>query len=216
MIGALLNLLYPARCVFCGIRMDGGEVCVCGACRTSLPRAAEGRSLDIRAPWLYRGPVRKALHRFKFGGATMYARTFGAVMAQCVQAEDYDLVAWVPCGWRRRLKRRFDQSRLLALKVARALDRPLVSLLVRKRHGRAQFRAEHADERRRNVKDAFAVRPKSRKALPAGARVLLVDDICTTGATFSECRRVILEAGAGRVTLLAAARTRNEFDKTTP
>jgi ComF family protein len=161
---------------------------------------------EVYAPWLYRDLVRKAVHRFKFSGSTQYARTFGAVMAQCVRSDGYDAVAWVPCSFLRRLKRRFDQSRLLTVHIARALDKPLVPLLVRKRHGQAQYRAKDARERGENVKRAFAVREKRLKDLPADARILLIDDIYTTGSTSRECKRVILEAGAKNVTLLVIAK----------
>lgn len=182
----------------------GDDFRVCAACQDTLPWAPNTQGSDVYAAWLYQEEVRKAIHRFKFNGATSYARTFGIAMARCVKAGDYDAVAWVPCSFIRSMKRRYDQSRLLAVEVARALDRPLVPLLVRRRNSRAQYRAADSQERRDNVRDAFTVRAK--QSISRGFRVLLVDDIHTTGATFMECKRVLAEAGVAKVVLLTAAR----------
>ena len=200
---SILDLVYPPRCIFCGARLGQKGLCICDECQNSLPWA-ERTEGEVRAPWLYRGPVRKMLHRFKFGGASDCARTLGAVMAGCVSARECDAVTWVPCSFLRRLKRRYDQSFLLAREVARALDKPLTPLLTRKHHRAAQYRQQDAGARAGNVKNAFRVRAGRRDAIPK--RVLLADDIYTTGATFRECKRVLLEAGAERVILVAAAR----------
>ena len=205
----VLSLLYPPRCIFCGAKLgrNAEKIHICGDCQKSLPYIWKQKPVqDVVAPWHYRDAVRAAIRRFKFTGAVSYARTFGWVMAQCVNSGDFDAVTWVPCSFLRRLKRRFDQSRLLAKEVALVLDKPLLRLLRRERHGKPQFRQADARQRRENVRGAFAARSKA----AAGMRVLLVDDIYTTGATFEECRRMLKTAGAVSVTMLCVARARQK------
>jgi competence protein ComFC len=148
---------------------------------------------------VYAGPVRAALHRLKFGGWRAVAEAFGAAMA-VVNSFDADAVTWVPLSPARRARRGFDQARALAMALAPRLSLPAVPLLVRTADTPPQARRS-ATERRRAMRGAF--RPAGRD--PPG-RVLLVDDVLTTGATAAECATVLVAAGAARVGLLTAAR----------
>jgi ComF family protein len=125
-----------------------------------------------------------------------------AVETRCEADETLDLVMPVPMHWRRRLWRGYDHSRVLATALARELHLPLGYELVRIRHTPQQA---HLPRTRRieNMRGAFAAEGKAL----AGASVLLVDDITTTGATASEAARALLSAGAIRVTLAAVAKS---------
>lgn len=204
------DMLFPTRCVFCHTsltREAATPPCVCVSCRKSLPWCTTNGP-DVYAPLYYRDAARSAIHRYKFNGSVSYAKTFGLLMAQIVPSGDFDAVTFVPCSLPRRLKRRFDQSELLARVLAKHLQLPLYRLLRRKRHSKAQFRQKDTSARRENVKYAYAVRAKVAKAPTLNARILLVDDIHTSGATFEECRRVFQEAGWTSVRLVCIAKTR--------
>ncbi len=116
---------------------------------------------------------------------------------------DCDLVVPVPLHRRRMWWRGFNQAALLAMTIARRLDKPIeLAALTRSRMTIPQTSQDH-DARRRNVRRAFAVRLPARVR---GRRILLVDDVMTTGATVDECARVLMTAGASRVDVLTLAR----------
>lgn len=145
------------------------------------------------------------IRRHKYG----LDQSLGRALAECLgdelplALERYDLVVPVPLHRARLRWRGFNQAALLGAAVARRLGRPLdVACLARVRPTPPQTMQSH-DERERNVRDAFAVRRPGRVA---GRRVLLVDDVMTTGATANECARVLLKAGAHGVDVFTLAR----------
>jgi len=126
--------------------------------------------------------------------------------------EEADCVVPVPLHWRREYHRGFNQAR----ELAKHLGRPIIDVLVRKRHTRPQVELA-ADRRRENVETAFGLRRPLFRTLRSieGARVVIVDDVSTTGATLEACARVLKEAGASEVYALTAARvvTRRRGDR---
>ena len=126
----LLDLLFPPRCVFCGRVLGTGEREICSQCQSTLPwlteEAAEqtGEFFDkCVSPLRYENFVRDSIHRYKFKGRQGYARTYGALVAQCVSdhlAGRYDLITWVPLSRKRRRERGYDQAFLLASAAALA------------------------------------------------------------------------------------------------
>ena len=171
-------------------------------CRDCPPRTVD----RARAAFLYDGAVRRALQRLKFSGWRAVAEAMGEAMT-CVNAFDADAVCWVPLPPRRRARRGYDQARALAAVVGRRLELPVVPMLERVVETAPQARRGGL-ERRRALHGAF--RPVRGvfhpRGAPAPARVLLIDDVLTTGATAGECATVLRAAGARSVGLLAAAR----------
>src|SRR5262249_27634825 len=138
---------------------------------------------------------------------TEAAPTFGNWLARAGTelTADADLIVPVPLHRWRLLLRRYNQAGLLAQALGRAVQRPVApDLLVRRRRTPSQGGPGRTG-RRRNVAGAFAVRPR-RAGLVEGRRVLLVDDVHTTGATLGECARVLRRAGAAAVDVLTLAR----------
>ncbi len=127
------------------------------------------------------------------------ARAGAELLAEC------DVIAPVPLHWTRLVWRRYNQAALLALAVAREAGRPAIpDLLLRVRRTVTQGDLGRS-ARRRNVQRAFRLTPH-REQQVAGQRILLVDDVLTTGATVEECARVLLRAGAASVAVLTLAR----------
>ncbi len=144
---------------------------------------------------------------FKYADRTEGAAGYGTWLARAGAGlvAEADLIAPVPLHWLRLFNRRFNQAALLAQALGRGAGVPVVAdLLLRRRHTPSQGRLSPA-QRRRNVAGAFAVKP-ARKALLEGRRVLLVDDVLTTGATVSACARTLRRGGAGAVDVLVLAR----------
>jgi len=147
-----------------------------------------------------------AIHRVKFDGETALARSLGRWLARSLpgEAAEADLVAPVPLHPRRVRERGFNQSEILSAAVAAAVVLPhRPRLLVKTTPTRAQTGLGRKD-RRRNLKGTFSM---GSGAAVSGKRILLVDDIYTTGCTVEECARVLRRAGARRVRVLTLART---------
>ncbi|MCQ4769094.1 MAG: phosphoribosyltransferase family protein [Clostridiales bacterium] len=215
-LGALLDLLFPPRCVFCRRLLHRGEEDICPRCQQELPWAlgAEAEQTGeffslCASPLWYQDQVRASFHRYKFKGVRGYSRTYGRLVAQCVQdhlAGRYDLITWVPLSRARLRQRGYDQAMLLASAAALALDDVAAETLCKVRDTEAQSGLGKNDaSRRANVLSAYQV---TDPALVEGRRVLLIDDIVTTGSTLSECARVLRTAGAADVVCAALARSR--------
>ena len=214
--GALRDLLVPPRCVFCRRLLPRGEEGICPRCQQELPWAlgAEAEQTGeffslCASPLWYQDQVRASFHRYKFKGVRGYSRTYGRLVAQCVQdhlAGRYDLITWVPLSRARLRQRGYDQAMLLASAAALALDDVAAETLCKVRDTEAQSGLGKNDaSRRANVLSAYQV---TDPALVEGRRVLLIDDIVTTGSTLSECARVLRTAGATDVVCAALARSR--------
>ena len=215
-LGALLDLLFPPRCVFCRRLLHRGEEGICPRCQQELPWAlgAEAEQTGeffslCASPLWYQDQVRASFHRYKFKGVRGYSRTYGRLVAQCVQdhlAGRYDLITWVPLSRARLRQRGYDQAMLLASAAPLALDDVAAETLCKVRDTEAQSGLGKNDaSRRANVLSAYQV---TDPALVEGRRVLLIDDIVTTGSTLSECARVLRTAGATDVVCAALARSR--------
>lgn len=210
----IMDLLFPPKCVFCRTIMDDNETIICPKCKKSLPYTKNGGILKGNfftvcvSPLYYENSVRDALLRFKFHQMTAYAVPFGKLIAGC--AEEYiegqvDIISWVPLSRKRLRERGYDQARLLAEVVAVQLNIPCVPVLKKTRHTKPQSRTGGAEKRRANISGAYEIIDKEQIS---GKRILLIDDIVTTGASFAECARTLGMAGADKVYCAAAARKR--------
>jgi len=183
----------------------------CDKCTESLPFAdnsgrQEGELFDFCvSPLYYRGVVRKSILRFKFKGAAAYADVYGRLLADCIRQNpdiEYDIISWVPLSDKRERSRGYDQAMLLALATALELSDVAVETLVKPHDVKAQSELGDRAERSANISGAYTV---SDAELIEGKRVLLIDDVVTTGSTLSECARVLLSAGATKVVCAALA-----------
>ncbi len=210
----LLELFYPSRCAFCGKLVKMGEG-MCRNCAKKLPYTGENNAEQHFAnisccisPLYYEGMVRDALLRYKFGGAASYSRTFGKIMAKCIDEMHFscDIITWIPLSRARLRKRGYNQARLLAECVAKELSLPSAETIVKLRNNPAQSGINDYKQRQKNVSGIYEPLAPS---TAAGKRILLVDDIVTTGATLSEAASVLRKAGAADVAALTAARRRD-------
>ena len=209
MIRRLLEWLFPRKCILCRSILGKAETDLCRACRTDQPEYPFGRKKlphisALKALWRYDGDVRKSIHRYKFGGARHYADAYGRLLAMRISRDlpTADVITWVPVSRKRRRARGYDQVELLAKAVGPELGIPVEPLLEKFRDNRANSGLKTPAERRANVLGVYKVIEPERLH---GKRVLLLDDIGTTGATASECARVLLTAGAEEVIVAAVA-----------
>jgi ComF family protein len=147
--------------------------------------------------------LREWIHLYKYGRIKTLSRPLGDLLARAVpRDEPFDAIVPVPLHWRRRWQRGFNQSDLLARGLSRRLGVPLIQALRRTRATGVQAGLSNTG-RRRNVAAAFRCTHPRRVN---GRRILLIDDVMTTGSTAAACALALKRAGAGRVTLLTVAR----------
>lgn len=156
-------------------------------------------------PWRFVGPVQSLLHGLKYEGRTFVAPVVAAAVAGRLTASGVDLtdrlIVPVPLHNARLRERGYNQSQLLASELSRRLGLQTVNVLKRVRATETQT-ALGLKERVSNVSGAFVVK---RPEKVCERRVLLIDDVCTTGATLNACTEALIEAGAVTVTAVAAA-----------
>lgn len=210
MAAEVFSVLYPDKCVLCEQLLAENETDLCRGCREKVPEYPKGKfkiSFVARwtAIWYYKDDVRESLLRYKFLRRQPYGIVYGRLLAMKLLKSgfgDFDVLTWVPISFLRRWKRGFDQSEVLAHSVARELGCQAQPVLRKIRHNRRQSRLRSSAKRRANVLGAYRVRDASRVR---GKRILLLDDIITSGATVSECAKTLLAAGAKEVICAAIA-----------
>jgi len=198
-----ITFLGRPCCACCGLPFDFdlGEQSLCGGCVRSAPPFTRARAV-----MRYDDASRKLVLGFKHGDRLHFAPAFGQWLkrAGAELLADADLIVPVPLHWTRLFARRYNQAAVLAHALKAAGGPPVApDWLIRKRRTPPQGKTG-AESRRRNVAGAFALKPgKSVK----GKRILVIDDVFTTGATVSECARVLKRNGAAQVDVLTLART---------
>ncbi|QNL44443.1 ComF family protein [Oscillibacter hominis] len=205
---SFLDLLFPPKCPFCQKVQNAPGICP--ACRQSLPWAEplvkEGAGFGrCAAPLRYEGSVREAILRFKFNGKISGAELFGDFLASAAAeafAGEFDCVTWVPVSRRRLRKRGFDQAQMLAEAASAHWEEKPLRLLRKVQDNPAQSGQSSASARRANVLGVYEPLPEAR-----GRRILLIDDVITTGSTLAECVKVLRLAGAEQVVCAAVAQT---------
>jgi ComF family protein len=200
----VLNLLFPPKCLLCRHILADHELDLCHKCRIDGQECTNYQKklpfIDSwAAVWYYEDTARRSLLRYKFRGARSYANGYGRLLAmklQEVHPEGFDVLTWVPVSRLRRFTRGYDQVELLAQAVSSELGMEPMPLLRKIRHNRPQSGIIGDAQRRANVLGVYRV---ENPELLQGKKVLLLDDIITTGATAGECARVLLTAGAKEI-----------------
>jgi len=208
-----LNLLFPPKCVFCGKILDDPDEKWCDKCTESLPYIdncgiQNGEYFDFCvSPLYYTGVVRRSVLNYKFRDASQYAGVYGIFLADCIKrCPDiaYDIITWVPLSARRERKRGYDQARILAEATASELDNTIIETLKKQRDVQAQSELGDKAERSINIGGAYEAVDYE---VFTGKRILLIDDVITTGSTLDECAKVLLAAGAAGIICATLARS---------
>src|SRR5205809_7961610 len=230
---AAVSLLYPATCTICGKNVRAGEY-LCDACEVKIVRIAPPFCETCSEPFegsitgaftcancahrtIYfdaavaayrgRGIVREVIHEFKYG-RQMHLRhliagwLYAAFDDERLRGREFDMIVPVPLHPARQRERGFNQANLLAELLTAQISIPSKPVLKRVRYTTTQTALDRA-ERMENLHNAFRLR---RNANVRGLRVLLIDDVLTTGSTLSECARILKRSGAISVHAATAAR----------
>lgn len=209
---SLLRLLYPARCKLCGAALDENVRILCAHCFAEgdyllCDRFAVAGAGGADAALIYQDFVRRAMHAYKFQYRRHYADWFAMLAGDCLSgwadAWQPEVITFVPLSFSRWMRRGYNQSALVARLIARRFGLPCTGMLRKRRWVKAQSGLAAA-VRAANIENAFRMRTG---APVAGRRILLVDDVITTGATAAACVRLLREAGAEAVFVLSMTKT---------
>ena len=238
-IQTALSTIYPARCLTCGSLVDsdfglcgpcwrdtsflGGTVCDC--CGVPLP-GAEGQDALLcdecmthprpwvqgRAAMLYTQTGRKLVLALKHGDRQEIARPAALWMANALGdiVEENTLIVPIPLHWLRMIKRRYNQSALLAQALGRHLSLPCAPELLKRPKSTQSLDGLGRAERYEMLREAIRVNPKLRHQF-IKRPILLVDDVMTSGATLSAATEVLQQAGSGNIRVVTLARVAKEF-----
>lgn len=232
LVRPVLDALYPPACAACGIRTRR-HYALCPDCWRDMRfierpycevlgipfRRDQGEGMvsaqaiadpplfdRLRSVALHEGPARRLVHSLKYKDRTDLAPMLAAWMARAAQSElqTCDIIIPVPLHWTRLFSRRFNQAEELCRHLARLSDRPMMAAsLIRRKRTRRQVGLA-ASGREENLRAAFRM-AKGHENDVFGKRVVLVDDVYTTGATISAASRVLRRAGAVDITVLSFA-----------
>ena len=231
---SFLDIIFPEQCLACGIGLkDRREISYCGACLQAVRLIREpfctlcGKPFDraagvshfcghcLRKGWYfkqaravvrYEPPVTEAVKAFKYRGKMHGLATFAALSQQFLQQqslEEPDLIVPVPLHPKRLRQRGFNQALLLSQKIFPSYRDRINSRVLERHHWIGPQTGLQGIERRRNVKNAFRV---SRPEKVCDKKILLVDDVLTTGATVNECARTLMKSKAAEVNVFTFAR----------
>jgi len=203
------SFAFPAHCTFCSKQLADSDVLFCDKCWAELPRAQKipGERLPKHVDWLHAGfsfreggITREIVHALKFDGHTAVAVRMSRMLAGTIPSgflQSGDVWVPVPLHWMRQGDRSFNQSELLCREMIELCGGKVVKLLKRVRNTPSQS-GQGVKLRAANVKDAFRF---TGREVPES--VILVDDVVTTGATVSECARILKAQGVKTVRVLS-------------
>lgn len=205
----ILAFFFPSRCLLCGAPGHVDEEQLCADCAKKPPEKLyrffalkvrrNAYTLECRATMRYRDPFRKTLQRFKFRDETGLAVPLARQMKKNLDASmSFDCIVPVPISRERLRERGYNQSALLAQALSEQTGIPCFQRLEKTVHNQTQHRLS-AKEREKNVRGVYRAEDCT------GLRILLVDDIVTTGATVRECSRMLYAAGAVHVGVVCCA-----------
>lgn len=211
MIDFILSLFFPDKCPYCN-KILKLKMTECDSCRESFPQYPETKLIpsgeECVAPFIYDSAVRNSIIKYKFKGEKFNAKSYVKAISLAIEKSGYsgsfDVVTYVPVTVRRMKERGFNQSEVLAEGIAVHFEKKYERLLKKIKDNRNQHELS-SKEREKNIIGVYrAVNSEKIK----GKRILLVDDIVTTGYTLSECCKVLKESGAQSVVCVAIAVTK--------
>lgn len=226
MLEKILAFVFPAKCPFCGTITNGEDNAICETCLKNLPEIKEPRCKKCGKPilvkekeycydctktehffeegrsiWIHKPPITTAIYALKYKNKRIYAKTFGSMLyiryGTYLIKHKIDLIIPIPLHEKRRKRRGFNQAELIAIQLGKYTRIPVDLTSLTRVHETIAQKNLNDRKRKQNIKGAFAA-----KRAVKGKRIVLIDDIYTTGATIDEAARKLRRAGAEKVLFL--------------
>lgn len=210
----ILTILYPDKCNYCDKIINPGEPC-CFECYEKIDNKGRIRNIDIDGERQikcisfseYSDIFREAIIRYKFHGKKYYYRYFSLLLSYIAETfkelEDFDYITFVPMEGKDKFQRGYNQSELLAKGLSKNSDIPYLGLLKKVKKTLHQHDLD-AFDRYLNVLNAYDINSNYAAEI-CDSKIILCDDVVTTGNTLKECSKVLLDYGAKKVTCLTLA-----------
>ncbi len=199
---------YPNRCPFCGEIVGCGEYC-CNGCRKILPYYDDNETIEnishFCAVCRYTGIARDAVLSLKYGRQVCAADVFALMISEKLSGAWADFLVPIPSGFNSVWNRGFACAEIIARKLSQRLNIPVVRALISS-DSKAEQKTLSRKGRYENAKSSFML---SKRRDVFGKHIVLIDDVCTTGATLSAAAKILLDAGAVRVDAAVFAKTEN-------
>lgn len=218
MLQTLNSLLFPTKhiCLFCKEKNGSIKGYICKECYENLEvlnREVQIDSIYINRIYYslsYNRFIREMMKNYKYNGKNYLYKPFGEIMLRTIEnkkiAEDIDIIIYIPTHKRKEALRGYNQAELLAVYISKNLEKPLLRQnLIKTKCTKEQSHSNKID-RIINLKGSFQIKDPSEIE---GKRILLVDDIITTGVTMDECSRVLINNGAKEVIGIALTSSKN-------
>jgi len=212
----LLSLFIPSSCIFCDEELPSGRRGICSRCYDKLP-ALSGKLLQVLKEEIepryfdhlfiafeFCKEIQTMVHLLKYSRYLTFAEYFASSIRMRIPESVYDLVTAVPLNTVRYRERGYNQSALIAKSVANLLSVPFKEDILERTKNTISQTSLKREARKLNVQDAFRI-----KKSMEGKRILLVDDVITTGSTLNECAKVLKKDNAGLVDIAAVATPAN-------
>jgi ComF family protein len=188
----IVDIFFPNRCPCCR-KIIPWEEALCDACAEKLFAYRYNGSSDITVCYYYDGVVVDGIYSLKFAGAKNFARHCAKIISADINA-DFDYIVPVPIGKKRLRKRGYNQAEVIAKYISRDLQIPIAKDILYRTIEKVQHTLSEK-ERIKNAEDSYKIRESGSEKVN-GKRVLLIDDVYTTGATVSVCKKLLTDAGA--------------------
>ena len=209
------NLIFPHRCALCD-NIISNNILICSSCNKDLKFEFSKRKIcimnnkevDCIAPFTYSNKVRESIIRFKFHSKVGNSKFLSFAMTKALEnyKEKFDVLVPVPISLKRKMERKYNQCEFLAEEISKNVEIPCKNILIKIVDNPAQHNISSV-YKSENVKNVykidsdFEIRDK---------KILLIDDVCTTGNTFKECAKTLLDGGAKSVTGLVIAMAKSK------
>lgn len=206
----IINLLFPNKCPYCSDIIEYNQF-ACENCKSKFPKEiyftyAKGGYKCV-TPFIYKDIYKKAVHQFKFKNCGSYARQLSYPLSESIIKnyvdESFDFVTCVPMHKKSLKKRGYNQAELLAKECAERLNLPYAETLIKFKENQPQHTLPTA-QKAENVKGVYKI---TDKMLVKGKRILIIDDIITTGHTLGECAKILAEAESKQISCAAICMT---------
>lgn len=204
-----MDLIAPNKCIFCSKNISSKKL-FCDNCKNetkvyqknfAIKIGKKREFLKVYWPHKYSGEYRRNLLRFKFNRVTSFSKSFATVICDTIDIDprNVDAITWVPMTKSKEKLRGYNQAELIAKEVAKITGIPLKECIVKIKDNEIQHTLKY-NERQLNVKNAYQFKDDIN-----GQKIIIVDDIITTGATISECTKTLLKGGAKEVVGICCA-----------